>query len=198
MNDAKWQVLNRESVMEHRAVRMMLERIRLPDGEVIADWPMVHGSDYVNILALDQDNNALILEGYKHGLGRSTWQVACGPLVEGEEPLVAAQRVLHQQFGYESRSWRYLSSFVVDADQYVGTGHFFLARGAVRRSTPLPEVTNQFSVRLVTPAVLQRALWDGRIGAANYAITIALGLLTLGGDFPGRAAGSADEHSKPQ
>ena len=141
---------------------------------------MIHARDYVNILALTRDGEAIVLEGDRNAPGRSIWQVVSGNMGVDEDPLSAAQRVLEEQIGYRSHDWRYLSSFVVDNDRQPGTDHFFLADRAVRLHAPAPEVARRFAVRRVTPAVLKHALWDGRIGASNYAITVALGLLALG------------------
>lgn len=143
-------------------------------------------ADYVNILALTRDGEALVLEENGTSLGHATWQVVSGGMGLGEDPMAAAQRVLEEQLGYHSVDWRYLSSYVLDVDGRMRTGHFFLAGGAIRLRAPSPEVARHFAVRRVTPSVLQHALWDGRIGASNYAITVALGLLAL---RPGASTG---------
>jgi 8-oxo-dGTP pyrophosphatase MutT (NUDIX family) len=178
MTDSKWQVLGREAVMNQPSFRMMLEQVQLPDGRVIADWPMVHAGDFISLLVFDKDGQALVMEGYRHGLKRTTWQMLSGTLREGEDPLVAAKRQLESQVGYVSGNWRYLSSFVMDANQYVSTGHFFLVTNAAPREGVVRPPEGQKPL-WIPGHLLNRALWDGRIGAASYAVTVALGLLAL-------------------
>ncbi|MEW5986818.1 MAG: NUDIX hydrolase [Chloroflexota bacterium] len=181
MSDEQWSVTHSEIAFQHPYVTVELQEVHLPDGRVIPDWPIIHTRDYVNVLTVNEDNQALILEGYKHGLGRSSWQVVGGYLEVGEEPLAAAQRELLEETGYASDDWQPLGSFVVDANRRAGVGHFFLT-GRVRLvAAPNYDDLEAFQTRWVSLSELREALGDGRVGAISYAITMALGLLVLRG-----------------
>lgn len=179
MSGENWKVLNSELVVEHPQVEVAMETVGLPDGRVIEDWPIVNAHDYVNAVVFDKVGQALILEGYKHGARRSTWQVIGGYLQSGEDPLEAAQRELLQSAGYESDDWRYLGSFVTEAHRHVGIGHFFLCLNASKVAQPDPSELETQSVRWVTKEDLNYALMDGRINIINYAMAISLGLMAL-------------------
>lgn len=179
MADEKWEVLGKERVLDHPFLRVDMERVRLPDGRVIEDWPIVGTRDYVNVVVLDPEGKVLVLEGYKHGLGRSSWQVPGGYLEAGEEPLNAARRELREETGYASDEWRSLGSFVVDANRRVGVGHFFLARNAQQVAAPSHDDLEGFAIRWVTPEEVKKALLDGRVGIISYAANLALALIVL-------------------
>ncbi len=174
-----WETLSAKTVLDHPYVRVAFEHVRLPDGRRIPDWPRVHLKDYVNIVVLDDDGQTLVLEGYKHGLGRESWQVVGGYLEPGEAPLATAQRELLEETGLASDEWRHLGSFVVDANRGVGTGHFFLARGARSVAAPDNADLEAYAVRWVPLAELRRALFDGRVAILSYAANIALALAAL-------------------
>jgi len=174
-----WHVLSRETIFDHPFLKVAVEQVRLPDGKVIRDWPMVHARDYANVLALNALGEALILEGYKHGAGCSSWQVVGGYLEEGEEPLAAIQRELLEETGCQSDDWRYLGSYVVDANRYVGTGHFYVARNVHKIAAPTSTDLETFTLRWVPIPELKKALSDGRIQIVSYALNISLALLTL-------------------
>jgi ADP-ribose pyrophosphatase len=156
-----------------------MQRVQLPDGRVIDDWPIVGTRDYVNVVVLNAAGQVMILEGYKHGLGRSSWQVPGGYLELGEAPLTAAQRELMEETGFESNDWRSLGSFVVDANRGVGVGHFFLAEGARQVAASTHDDLEGFEVKWVDLAEVKQALMDGRVGISSYAANLALALLTL-------------------
>jgi ADP-ribose pyrophosphatase len=179
MAEERWEVLSSEQILEHPFLTVEMERVRLPDGRVIEDWPIVHTRDYVNVVVLNDAGQAMILEGYKHGLGRSSWQVPGGYLKRGEEPLAAAQRELMEEIGYESDDWRSLGSFVIDANRGVGVGHFFLATGAMQVAASTHDDLEGFEVKWVDLAEVKQALMDGRVGIISYAANLALALLTL-------------------
>lgn len=179
MLEEKWNVLGSRLAYQHPYVSVHLQQVQLPNGRIIPDWPMVHTRDYVNAMVLNDSGQAMVLEGYKHGLGRVNWQVLGGYLEEGEEPLLAAKRELLEETGYQSHDWQHLGRFVMDANRHVGVGYFFLARDAHLVAEPDHDDLEQFTVRWVTVNELKRALFDGRVAVISYAVNLALGLLVL-------------------
>jgi ADP-ribose pyrophosphatase len=134
---ADWEVLNTTPVLEHSFVTVAMEEVRLPDGQVIPDWPKILTHDYVNAVVVNKNKEALILEGYKHGAGRIIWQIVGGYLEPGEDPLTAVQRELLEETGYSTKDWSYLGSFVVDPNRHIGIGHFFCAQNIEPTSQPI-------------------------------------------------------------
>ncbi len=179
MPDQQWEILSEQQVLEHPYVNVTYQSVRVSDDLTIPDWPIVRTRDYVNVMVANEDGQLMVLEGYKHGLGRSSWQVVGGYLEPGEEAMAAAQRELLEETGYHSDSWLQLGNFVVDANRFVGQGHFFLARHARSVADPDHDDLEAFAIHWVSPAVLQAALFDGRVGVMGYAVNIALGLLAL-------------------
>ena len=131
-----WEIEEERVVIEHPYLRVHFERVRLPDGQVIPDWPRVHAGNYVNAFVQNEDDEVLVLAGYKHGIGRVSWQIVGGYIEDGEEALTTVQRELREETGLEAPIWESLGDFVVDANRHVGTGHLFLARGARQVAAP--------------------------------------------------------------
>ncbi|MEA2574727.1 MAG: hypothetical protein QOH93_2025 [Chloroflexia bacterium] len=179
MSEESWHVLGSEPVIDHPFLKVSMQQVRLPDGRVISDWPIVHTREYVNAFVLNEAGEALILEGYKHGLGRSSWQMVGGYLEKGEDPLLAAQREMLEETGHASDDWQHLGSFVIDANRHVGTGHFYLARAA-RSVAPADHADLEgFEIRWMSLEEVGEALRDGRVAIISYAVNIALALLAL-------------------
>jgi ADP-ribose pyrophosphatase len=176
----KWTVLESEPVLEHPYLQVTMQTVQLSDGQIVPSWPIVKARDYVNVMVLDGAGQVMIIEGYKHGLGRSSWQLLGGYLEPGEDPLAAARRELLEESGFKSEEWRHLGTFVVDANRYVGAGHFYLARNAHQAAEPNHDDLERFAVRWEPLSELKRALFDGRIAGLSYAVNASLGLLFLG------------------
>lgn len=174
-----WEVLEKQTVVNHPFITVAMEKVRLPDGQVIPDWPQVYTRDYVNALVINEMGDALIIEGYKHGTGWSSWQVLGGYLEEGEDPLTAVKRELLEEAGYTSDTWYYLGSYVVDANRHIGVGHFFCARNARQIAAPLSGDLEEYTLKWIPLRELRQGLLDGRIAVVSYAITVALSMLTL-------------------
>ena len=178
--DGKWQTLSSESAIEHPFLRVTMDTVLLPSGEVIADWPTVHAGDFVNVLVVNSEGQALIAEGYRHGGGRVTWQTIGGYIGKDEDPYTAAQRELREDAGLECSQWRHLNSFVVDAHRHVGTGHFFIAYNPKKNNLADNIRSDAYTLRWVSVVELKHALWDGRLNVMSYGVNVALALLALG------------------
>jgi ADP-ribose pyrophosphatase len=179
MSDEVWRVNGEEVVLRHPFVSVTMQRVELPDGRIIEDWPIIQTRDYVNVAVLNERGKLMVLEGYKHGLGHSSWQVPGGYLEEGEDPLSAVKRELLEETGYESDNWQALGTFVVDANRRVGVGHFYLARDARRIAAPDHDDLEAFSIRWVSLEEVKRAVRDGRVGIMSYATCITLALVAV-------------------
>jgi ADP-ribose pyrophosphatase len=176
MAGQSWKVVKTKQIVDNPYTQVFMQSIELPDGRLIENWPIIQTLDYVNALVISDDNEAMILEGYKHGLGRSSWQVLGGYLEPDEEPLAAVKRELLEETGYASEHWKHLGSYVVDANRRVGEGHFFLARNARKVTEPSHDDLEYFDLRWVSLDTLKVALRDGRVGVLSYAINISLAL----------------------
>ena len=179
MSREKWQILASESVFNHPSLQVSIEKVSLPDGKIITDWPIVHARDYVNAVVFDMKGRALILEEYKHGARRHSWQTIGIELDKDENPLGAIERRLLETTGYGSREWRYLGSFVLDGNRGIGKAHFFLALSAKLIATPVPGADDTPPWRWVDMENLRYALVDGRINVVNCAMNVLLAMLAL-------------------
>jgi ADP-ribose pyrophosphatase len=185
MGEENWEVISRSKVLEHPFLSVTMERVRLPGGEVIGDWPIVAVRDYANAVVLNEAGQVMVLEGYKHGLGRSSWQMVGGYLEDGEDALQAIRRELLEETGYASEQWQALGSFVVDANRRVNVGHFYLARQARQVAAPNHDDLESFEIRWCSVEEATQALLDGRVGIMSSAVNLALALLAIGAAEPG-------------
>ena len=174
MTNEFWEILDTRPVLQHQFINVELQKVRLPDNRIICDWPKIHTGEYVNIFVLDSAGHAMVIDGYKHGLGCSCWQLLSGALDREENPLAGAQRLL-QESGYATKQWCHLGSFVSHAQLHVGVGHLFLAQNV----RPHSQISKDSSIRWVPLVEVRRALWDGRVRGISCATGISMGLLAL-------------------
>ena len=179
-DEEKWDVLSHEIVLQHPFLNVAMETVRLPSGQIIEGWPIVDARSYVIVVAENEAGELLILEGYKHGLGRSCWHMVGGYLEQGEEPVDSARRELLEEAGCASDTLVPLGSFVVDANRRSSVAHLFLARrvcASVEDSES--DDIEQTTLRWVPAEKARNALYDGRVGVMSSALALALALPIL-------------------
>ena len=175
-----WIVEKEEVAFKHPFMEVTLQQVRLPDNRVIPDWPIVSLRDYINVVALDGAGKVLIIEGYKHGVGRSSWQILGGYTEDGEDPLAAAKRELLEETGLVSNEWLPLGTFIADANRRASKATFFLATNCTKVAEPDNDDLEEYTLHWHTQEEVKAALNDGRIQVLGYATPLALAFLQIG------------------
>jgi ADP-ribose pyrophosphatase len=170
-----------------RVIDVRTDQVAMPGGRVASRDVVVHPGA-VGIIALNEREEVLLLRQYRHAVGRYLWEPPAGLLdVAGEDPLLAAQRELHEEAHLAAASWAVL------VDAYTTPGgcdeavRIYLAR-EVRESTqsryegqdeeadmptrwvPLPEAVDAvLAGRLHNPLAVMGVLATAALAAADYA-----------------------------
>lgn len=93
----------------------------------------------VVVLAVDDEDHAVVLRQYRHAARKRLLQLPAGVLDEpGEDPQHAAARELREEAGLEAAEWEHLLTSYASPGKSEETHTFFLARG-------LREVDHDFS-----------------------------------------------------
>ena len=153
--------------------------VELPDGQVISNWPWVKTPDYINVVAVTEDEQFLCFRQVKYGIKGVTLAIVGGYINEGEEPLSAAKRELREETGYVAEDWVSLGSYLVDPNRGIATGNLFLARNAhyviARDADDLEEQELIFLSREQVEAALER----GEFKILAWAAAVAFALRNL-------------------
>ncbi len=81
------------------------------------------------VVALDEHDQMLILQQYRHPIRERDWEVPAGLLdVPGEDPILAAQRELAEEVDLQATKWDHLVSFTPTPGSSSEVIHLYLAR----------------------------------------------------------------------
>ncbi len=162
-------------------LRVELHQVEWPNGKVIDDWAWIITPDYVNVVAETDDGHLLCFRQVKYALDGPSLAIVGGYQEPGEEALASAQRELREETGYEATEWVSLGSYPVDGNRGVGSGHFFLARGARCVTAPASDDLEEQEMLFLTQAEARAALRQGEFKLMPWAAAIAIALLWLTG-----------------
>jgi 8-oxo-dGDP phosphatase len=112
VGDHEFEAVNSETIYVGKIFALRADDVRMPGGNV-ARREVVEHYGAVAILALDDDNNVMLVYQYRHPLGRRLWELPAGLLdLGGEPPHVTAARELKEEAGLEATEWRVLVDLV--------------------------------------------------------------------------------------
>lgn len=124
----KWSQSNRKEVLRAHVFKYETVDSSSPNGDKSGVFDIVTCLDWVNIVAIDEDDQVIMVKQYRHGLDDITIETAAGAIEIGEDPLHAAKRELEEETGYISNEWESLGSVKVNPAFMTNTCYVFLAR----------------------------------------------------------------------
>ena len=83
--------LDQISKFEGRVIHVHVDTVELPNGRT-STREIVNHPGGVGILALDKDNQVLVVRQFRYAFGRILLEIPAGKLERGEDPYAAAMR----------------------------------------------------------------------------------------------------------
>jgi 8-oxo-dGDP phosphatase len=125
---AHWPVVSSAELARGRLVTLRTDKVRTPDDE-LAERDVVIHPGAVAVLALDDDQQVLLIRQYRHPVRRLLWEIPAGLRdVAGEQPWATARRELLEEAGYRARDWRVLADYYTSPGFSTERLRVFLAR----------------------------------------------------------------------
>ena len=107
------------------------DTVRVPNGTILSPYHTIEFPEWVCAIALTPEREIVLIEEYRHGIERPSFELPCGtPDDEGEDVLEAMQRELLEETGYGSEEWHSLGSSTANTARQNNRVHAFLALDA--------------------------------------------------------------------
>lgn len=124
-----FEVLSSEHRFSGSVIAVRTDAVRMPDGSVANRDVVVHPGA-VAILALDADDNVVMVRQYRHPVGHELLELPAGLLdVEGEPALTGARRELHEEANLAATDWAVLLDIYNSSGMSDEAIRVYLARG---------------------------------------------------------------------
>ncbi len=159
-----------------RVLALRLDQVVMPGGRTVGREVVEHPGSVV-VLPLHDDNSVVMIDQYRHPIGRRVRELPAGLLDEpGEEPVAAARRELVEEVGYTARDWSVLVDVVASPGFSDEAVRVFLARGLTEVGRPAgsdDEEADLDVVRLPLAEAVRQALAGQIVNAATVAGLLA-------------------------
>jgi len=107
-----FETVDSETLYVGKIFALRADEVRMPGGKT-ARREVIEHYGAVAVLAMDDDDNIVLVYQYRHPVGRRLWELPAGLLDMGDEPPhVTAARELTEEAGLSARDWRVLVDLV--------------------------------------------------------------------------------------
>ena len=108
--EGEYEVLGSETLYEGRVITLVKDTVAMPGGgDSVRE--VVHHPGAVAVVALDDDDNVVLLRQYRHPVGGYLWELPAGLRdADGEPPLETAKRELAEEVELAAERWSLLTT----------------------------------------------------------------------------------------
>jgi 8-oxo-dGTP pyrophosphatase MutT (NUDIX family) len=141
-------VLATKTVLDRPWLKLREEHVRTARGVDIEQYHLIDSVDWVCAVCLTDDNQAVLVRQYRHGVARPTLELPAGAINATEDPLEAVKREVLEETGYTAPRWTLLRDVHPETTRHRHRAYLYLAQGAKRTHAQQLDVTEDVEVHL--------------------------------------------------
>lgn len=165
----KWKVLKSEYLFRRPWLTVRRDCVELPDGRQNPEFYVLEYPDWVNVIAITEDGKFVMERQYRHGLGKTCFEIPAGVIEEGEDPLDAAKRELMEETGYGEGKWRKIMTISGNSSTTDNLSHCYVAEGVRKISGQHLDSTEDLEIVLLDTAQVKDLMVNDQIKQALMA-----------------------------
>jgi 8-oxo-dGTP pyrophosphatase MutT (NUDIX family) len=167
---APWKVLSSEYVSRKFWYTVRREELQLPNGTVISEYWINEYRPWVNVVAVTDNDEVLMVRQYRPGLGTVHFEIPAGTTdAEDTDIEVAGRRELLEETGYGGGRWSPLMTLSANPALQNNLTYTYLAEGVTQLGAAAPEASEEITVHLTPVAEVEALIENGGFVQALHA-----------------------------
>ena len=161
--EGKWKVLKSEYLFQRPWLTIRKDCVELPNGQQNPEYYVLEYPDWVNIVAVTDEGEFVMERQYRHGLGKTCYEIPAGVIEKGESPLDAAKRELQEETGYGEGKWEEVLTLSGNSSTTNNLTHSFIAEGVKKISGQHLDRTEDLHVEMLNEAQVKDLLVNNQV-----------------------------------
>ena len=125
-----WTIDNSEYIVNDRFLKLRRDSCTTPQGGKVGTYYVLELGDWVNCIAIDGDDNVMMLRHYRHGVQKYIMEFIGGGMEKTDtSPEFAAKRELEEEAGYTGGTLHHAGTSYPNPANHTNQVHTFLAVG---------------------------------------------------------------------
>jgi ADP-ribose pyrophosphatase len=165
----KWEILQRKIVFERSVYNIEELYCKHPAKQQEYNFTVMNTPDWVNIVALIEEDTFLMVEQHRLGINEITIETPAGIIESGETPEQAALRELQEETGYSTNNLIPLKSLKANPAIMNTNIHFFAAERCFSVSKQKLDDEEDINIKILNRSELNEKFKNGIL---NHSIII--------------------------
>jgi len=179
MEIKKWQRLSSRYLVKEKWATLRVDTCDLQNGVIKDDYYVLEYPNWVNAVAVTQDNKIIMVRQYRHGADIISLEIP-GGVIDGDElPEVAIKRELLEETGYSFKSAELIATLYPNPATATNVTYTYLLKGGVKTHDQHLDEHEILNVEEYTIDEVKQILKDNKIEQALHTAALFYGLMKL-------------------
>jgi mutator protein MutT len=180
MKDLTWKKLSSTYIHKGPWATLRSDRCEMPDGHIVEDYYVLEYSNWVNAVAITEDNKVLMVNQYRHAAEIVSLEIPGGVIDAGETPEQALRRELLEETGYQFDDFELLCTIYANPSTANNHTYCYLARGGKKVQEQHLDDQEEIVVEMFTIPEVKKLLAENKIAQALHCAGLFYALMKLG------------------
>lgn len=160
----KWKLIERRTIIENEWIAIYDQEVQLPNGHLIKNYYTLSIGDWCGVVAITPDKEIVMIKQYRYAQDSVFYELPCGMIDDGEEPILSAKREMEEETGYSTEEdLVYLGKTSASPAKISSLAYCYLARNAYLKMEQHLHETEDIEVVLVPISEVKQLIKKGLI-----------------------------------
>lgn len=179
MEILKWQKLSSRYLVKEQWATLRVDTCDLQNGVVKDDYFVLEYPNWVNAVALTEDNEIIMVRQYRHAGDIISLEIPGGVIDGDEKPEDAVRRELLEETGYSFQTIALIATLYPNPATANNVTYTYLLTGGVKTQEQHLDEHEILNVEKYSIAAVKQLLLENKIDQSLHASALFYGLLKL-------------------
>ena len=175
-----WKTLSSKYIHKSAWATLRVDECEMPDGRIMPDYYVLEYANWVNAVAITEDNKVLMVRQYRHAANIVSLEIPGGVIESGEAPERAIQRELLEETGYLFEDIEFLCTLFANPSTANNHTYCYLAKGGKKVQEQDLDEHEEVIVEQYTIPEVKQLLADNKIAQALHCSGLFYAFMKLG------------------
>jgi ADP-ribose pyrophosphatase len=176
----RWKTLSSEYLHKAPWATLRSDKCEMPDGRIVEQYYVLEYPNWVNAVAITEDNKVLMVRQYRHAADIVSFEIPGGVIDGDESAETAIKRELLEETGYRFDDLEKLCTVYANPSTANNHTTCFLAKGGKKVQGQSLDEHEELIIEEYTIAEVKQFLLDNKIAQALHSCGLFYALVKLG------------------
>ncbi|PWK80218.1 NUDIX domain-containing protein [Mucilaginibacter oryzae] len=175
-----WKLLSSSYIHKGPWATLRIDKCEMPSGKIVEDYYVLEYPNWVNAVAITEDNKVLMVKQYRHAAGVVSLEIPGGVVDPGEDAVHAIRRELLEETGYQFDEFELICTVYGNPSTANNQTFTYFTKGGKKVQGQHLDEHEELIVEEYTVDEVKQLLLNNEIKQAMHCAGLFYGMIKLG------------------